>query len=117
MDHQLDERYLLALAALEIAFLAGIFVIIAANAFGDGSLAAATSQPVLFVALAFVGVELLIPLYVVWDLRRSPEAMDPLWIHAVLTPVVNVFGLMAYRWKRQQVREAASAGGEGDDST
>jgi hypothetical protein len=53
---------------------------------------------------AFLVVELAIPLWVYYDLRRAPEGMSPLWVHAAVMPVLNILGLVAYLSERNRRR-------------
>ena len=98
-DH--EESYLL-LAVSELFVVAVGLVVVLASLLGRTTYLAGYSQRLRLVALAFLTVELLIPLGVYVDLRRRPDDPDPAWVHAVAMPVVNVLGLFAYLEERRR---------------
>ena len=103
------ERALWAFTAPEIAAVAVLFVLLAASVFGDGSFLSSVSRGVRLAALVFLAVELLIPLWVYLDMRRNPVGLDTVWLHAAATPLLNVFGLVAYLDARRRAAENAGA--------
>jgi len=56
----------------------------------------------LLAAWLFLGSELLVPVAVYLDIRRRPDDVDPLWIHAAAMPILNVFGVLAYLEDRRR---------------
>jgi len=89
----------------ELAAVAALFVLVAAGLFGDGSFLASTSRPLRLALLAFLGVELAIPVLIYLDIRRLPDPPDEIWVHAAAMPVVNVLGALAYLERRKRRRE------------
>ncbi len=90
------ERALLGMTLAEVALLAVIGVMLVLSLFGDGSFLADTSRAVRAAALVFVVVELLVPLWIIFDIRRRTDDPDYMWIHVAAMPVINLFGLAAY---------------------
>ena len=98
-------RYLFwAYTLPELVVVAGAFLLLAASVFGGGSFLSSVSRPIRLALLAFLAVELLIPLWVWVDLRRRPDEGNSHWIHAAAMPVVNLFGLVAYLADRSDDR-------------
>lgn len=92
-----SHRYLFWVYTLpELVVVAGTFLLLAVSELGGGSFLSSVSRPIRLALLAFLAVELLIPLWVWVDLRRRPERSNSLWVHAAAMPVVNIFGLFAY---------------------
>jgi hypothetical protein len=104
MSEDPAEHGLRWLVAAEAASLAAVLALLAASLLGDGSFLASVSRPVRAAALAFVAVELAIPLWVYYDLRRAPEGTSALWVHAAVMPVLNLLGLVAYLAERRRRR-------------
>lgn len=102
MADEATERGLWALTAPELAALVVLFVLLAASVFGDSSFFSSVSRRIRIAGLVFVAIELLIPLWVYLDLRRSPERSDTIWVHAAAMPLINIFGLIAYLADRDQ---------------
>lgn len=67
------------------------------------------SWPLRATALAFLAVELLIPLWVSIDLHRHTSGVDPLWIHVTAMPLLNLFGLVAYLQVRRRTHSPPQA--------
>lgn len=90
------ERVLWIWTLTELAAVAIVFLLLAASTFGGGSILATVSRQVRLVAVGVLAIELLIPLFVYFDIRRSPNRPDTIWIHVAAMPLLNIFGLMAY---------------------
>jgi hypothetical protein len=65
-------------------------------------------------AVAFLAVEMLVPLAVYVDLLRRPDHPALEWVHVTLVPVVDVLGAIAYLEERQRKLAAHRAGATGD---
>lgn len=90
----------------ELLFLAGGVVVVAASLLGRTALLTGYSVRLRAAALVVLTVELLIPLGIYLDLRRSPDDPDTGWLHAAVMPGINVFGLVAYlEDRRRQLEE------------
>ncbi|WP_353633308.1 hypothetical protein ABSL23_00880 (plasmid) [Halobacterium sp. NMX12-1] len=90
------ERVYWFFTLLNLAAVTLIFIFLTASTFGDGSFLATVSQRVRIVAVCVLAIELLIPLFVYFDVRRRPDKSDTFWIHIAAMPLLNIFGLMAY---------------------
>ena len=104
-DDQEHEARLWPLIVSELLFLVGGFALVAASLLGRTTYLTGYSVRLRLVALAFLVVELLVPLGVYLDLRRRPDDPDRTWLHAAVMPVVNVFGVLAYLEERRRKRE------------
>lgn len=91
----------------EILLLLGLRYLLAASLVGQANAASAYPRTLRWAALPFVTVELLIPAWIFYDVRRRPEATSTIWVHAAAMPVVNLFGLLGYLEERR--REAGRA--------
>lgn len=98
-----DAEWLLWLwLAGEIGLLLALFALLSASLLGETSLTASFSRPLRAGALAFVTVELMIPLVVYLDLRRRTDEPGTMWLHAAAMPLVNVLGFLAYLEERRR---------------
>ncbi len=102
MVDEATERVLWIWTLSELALLGVFFLLLAASLFGEGSLLSTVSRQVRIIALGLLTVELLIPLFVYLNLRRSPHRSDTIWIHIAAMPLLNILGLMAYLADRNQ---------------
>lgn len=101
------ERVLWFWLVPEIAFLLVLLYLLAASLLGQANAASAYPRQLRLAALAFVAVELLIPAWIYYDVRRRPEATSTIWVHAAAMPLVNLLGLFGYLEARR--REAGRA--------
>ena len=90
------ERALIGMTIGEVSFLILVGCLLVLSLFGNGSFLADISRPVRFLALGFIVVELLVPLWVSVDIRRRTDNPDRVWIHVAAMPVINLFALAAY---------------------
>ena len=103
-DDRRRENFLPLLVS-ELFVLAGAFAVVAASLLGRTAYLTGYSAALRWAALVFLAVELLVPLVVYLDVRRRPDDPDRAWLHAAVTPVVNVLGLVAYLEDRKRTRE------------
>lgn len=99
-----EERALWIWTASEIAVLVGLFGLLAASLLGRTAALSYVSRQVRMGALVFLTVELLIPLWVFFDLRRRPDDPGHFWMHVAAMPGINLFGLLAYLQDRKLKR-------------
>jgi hypothetical protein len=90
------ERALIGITLGEVGLLVLLGGLLVSSLFGGGSFLADTSRAVRAAALAFVIVEVAVPLYVLLDVRRRTDDPDRVWIHVAAMPVINLFALAAY---------------------
>jgi hypothetical protein len=90
------ERALIGMTVGEVALLVSIGCLLVLSLFGDSSFLADVSGPVRVLALGFIVVELLVPLWVDVDIRRRTDDPDRVRIHLAAMPVLNLFALAAY---------------------
>jgi hypothetical protein len=93
------------ITAAEVGGLVVLYAVVVASVLAGGGVLGSLAWELRVALLSFLTVEVLIPLWVYWDLRRFPDA-PALWVHAAVVPVVNLFGLVAYlaerrRWERE----------------
>ncbi len=88
----------------EIGALLVLFGIVAATFVGFDTPAAPFDRSLRLGMLAFLTVELLIPLYVALDLRGR-EDVGEIWLHVSAMPVVNLVGLLGYVEARNRKRD------------
>ena len=103
------ERVLVFWLVSEILLLLFLFYLLAASLLGQANVASAYSRPLRVAGLAFVTVELLIPTWIYYDVRRRPEATSTIWVHAAAMPLVNLFGLVGYLEERRRQTEERRA--------
>ena len=101
------ERGLWVWTLSELAAVASLFVLVANSLFGGGAFLASVSVELRVAALAFLAVELAIPLFVYLDVRRTPAGANAAWVHAAAMPFVNLFGAVAYLEDRRRRRDRA----------
>ncbi len=85
--------------------LFGLFVVwcmLVASLVGYTSLFTSYSRLLRLGSVAFLTLELAIPVGVYLDLRRRTDDPDSMWIHAAALPVVNILGAIAYIEDRQR---------------
>ena len=97
-----DERLVVRVAlwlwtVVEIAVSVAVFVALAASIAGFVSLP--VSGAVQTVALLVFGVQLLVPVWIYYDLRK--RGGDTFWLVVAVMPVVNIFGFVAYVYERE----------------
>jgi hypothetical protein len=90
------ERALIGMTVGEVGLLVLIGCLLVLSLFGNGSFLGDISRSVRFLALGFIVVELLVPLWVYFDIRRRTDNPDRVWIHVAAMPVINLFALAAY---------------------
>ena len=96
------ERALWAYTLPELVAVAALLVLVANSVFGDGTFLASVSRSLRLALLAFLAVELLIPIAIYLDMRRLPDPPDRVWIHAAAMPIVNLLGAVAYLDRRNR---------------
>lgn len=89
---------------MELGAVLVLFWLLAASLARRTTLLSSGSRPVRIGAVAFLTVELLIPLWVLLDLRRRPDDPGHFWMHVAATPGINIFGLLAYLQTRELER-------------
>ena len=102
MVEEATERILWIWTLSELVTIAVFFLLLAASIFGGSSFLSTVSRQVRIIALGLLVIELLIPLFVYLDLRRSPNRSDTIWMHVAAMPLLNILGLMAYLTDRNQ---------------
>lgn len=90
------ERVLWIWTGSELAALVVVLWLLWNSVFGASAFLSSVSRQVRLGALAFVVVELLVPLWVFADLRRRGDASGTMWAHVAAMPFLNLFGLVAY---------------------
>jgi hypothetical protein len=88
----------------EVGLLLVLFGVVAATFVGIETPASPYDRALRLGALAFLTVELLIPLWVYLDLRGR-EYVGEIWLHVSAMPVVNLFGLLGYVEARNRKRD------------
>jgi hypothetical protein len=96
------ERALVGMTIAEVGALVAVGCLLALSLFGGGSFLADTSRLVRALALGFVLIEVLVPLWIYVDIRRRTDDPDRAWIHVGAMPVINLFGLAAYLTTRPE---------------
>jgi hypothetical protein len=87
---------LFPLFVAELLALVGAFAVVSASVLGWTTILDSVSPTVRLLALAFLTVELLVPAWVYYDIRRRGEEEDRVWLHASVMPVVNLLVVLAY---------------------
>ena len=87
------ERVLWIWTVCELALLV---VVLWNSVFGASGFLSSVSRQVRLGALGFVVMELLVPLWVFFDLRRRGDDSGTMWAHVAAMPFLNLFGLVAY---------------------
>lgn len=95
-----DHGVLWAWTLPELLAVLALFVLLVASLAGASSFYSSVSWPVRAAIAGLLAVELLIPAWVYYDLRRS-DAEDTFWVHVAAMPVLNLFGLFAYLQDRE----------------
>jgi hypothetical protein len=90
------ERALVGMTIAEVGALVVIGCLLALSLFGGGSFLADSSRLVRALALGFVLIEVLVPLWIYVDIRRRTDDPDRVWIHVAAMPIINLLGLAAY---------------------
>ncbi|MEF8808685.1 hypothetical protein [Natronomonas sp.] len=96
-----DADVLFALTVTELFALVVAFGVVAASLLGWTGLLDQFSRTVRLLALAFLAVELLVPAWVFYDVRRRGATDDRVWVHASVMPVVNLLAVLAYLAERE----------------
>jgi hypothetical protein len=91
---------LFPLFVAELLTLIGAFAVVSASVLGWTTLLGSVSRTVRFLVLAFLTVELLVPAWVYYDIRRRGDEADRVWLHASVMPVVNLLVVLAYLAER-----------------
>ena len=104
MSEEAGHRTLWMWTAAELAAILVLFWLLAASLVGHTTLFSSVSRQVRLGAVAFLTVELLIPLWVFFDLRRRPNDSGHFWMHVAAMPGINIFGLLAYLQARKLER-------------
>lgn len=89
----------------ELLLVVALFWLLAASLLGETTLLSSMSRTIRLGAVAFLAVELLIPLWVFFDLRRRPDDPGSFWMHVAAMPGINIFGLLAYLQARKLEQE------------
>ena len=108
MGYTVGHRVLWVWTPPELIALVAVFSLLAASVVGTPPLFAAelssVSRLARGAALAFIAIELLIPLWVYIDLHRHHESTDSLWVHVAAMPGLNLVGFVAYLQERKRFR-------------
>jgi hypothetical protein len=91
-DDDLD--ILLPFFIAELFTLVVGFVVVAASLLGRTALLTSFSRTIRLLALGFLTVELLVPAWLYYDIRK--RGGDRVWLHASVMPVVNLLAVAAY---------------------
>ena len=95
MADESTERVLWIWTAPELAAIAVLGWLLIESLTGRATFLSSVSRQLRLGALAFVVVELLVPLWVYLDLRRRDDS-GTMWVHVAAMPLLNLFGLVAY---------------------
>jgi hypothetical protein len=95
MADESTERVLWIWTAQELVGFVVVGWLLAASLIGRTALWSSVSRQLRLVALAFVAVQLFIPLWVFVDVRRRDDA-GTMWVHVAAMPLLNFFGFVAY---------------------
>jgi len=90
------ERVLWIWTGAELAALVMVLWLLWNSVFGESAFLSSVSRQVRLGALGFVVMELLVPLWVFFDLRRHGDDSGTMWAHVAAMPFLNLFGLVAY---------------------
>lgn len=85
----------------ELLALVVLCWLLVASLRGDTTLFSSLSRTIRLGAVGFLAVELLIPLWVFFDLRRRPDDPGSFWMHVAAMPGINLFGVLAYLQARK----------------
>ena len=99
------ERILWIWTGGEVFLLLVVGWLLWGSLFGGSAFLATVPRPLRLAGLAFVAVQLLIPLWVLVDLRWHDDDPSYLWVHVAAMPILNVFGLFGYVEGRRRSRE------------
>lgn len=99
-DDSDDRDVLFPLFVAELLTLVVVFGVVLASVLGRTTLLSSFSPTVRLLVLAFLAVELLVPAWVYYDIRRRGGAADRVWLHASVMPVVNLLAVLAYLAER-----------------
>ena len=86
----------------EVALLAWVGWLLVKSLVWNTGVLVTLSLPLRLAGLAFVVVQLLVPLSVYLDLRRREENPGHFWVHVAAMPLVNLLGLLAYLDERKR---------------
>jgi hypothetical protein len=79
-----------------------VAAVLTASLTGATTLLGSVSPTVRLAALGAVVLELLVPVYVLLDARRSGVETSDLWVHAAAMPVIGLFALVGYLDERRR---------------
>ncbi|WP_178916246.1 hypothetical protein [Natronomonas gomsonensis] len=98
-----DSDVLFPLFVAELLTLTGAFSVVAASLLGRTTLLASFSRTARLLALGFLTVELLVPAWLYYDIRK--RGGDRVWLHASVMPVVNLLAVAAYVSERKTLED------------
>ena len=98
------ERVFWLWTLLELGVFSVVFLLLASSTLGGGSFLTTVSHQMRLIAMGVLAIQVLIPLFVYFDIRRRPNGSDPIWIHVAAMPVLNIFGLIAYLEDRSRTQ-------------
>ncbi|PSP55369.1 hypothetical protein BRC82_05330 [Halobacteriales archaeon QS_1_67_19] len=101
MTEDAAESVLWVWTIVELLFFVVLFGLLFESVTGSENVLSSLSRQLRLAALAFVGGQLLAPLWVYYDLRRRHDS-GLLWVHVTAMPLLNVFGLLGYLAHRQR---------------
>ena len=111
MAGEFDHRLLWLWTAPELLALVAVFGLLIASLLGTPPAFAeeleTVSRPLRVAGVAFVALELLIPLWIWIDLERHQGSAGSLWVHVAAIPLLNLCGLVAYLQDRQRIHSPA----------
>jgi len=102
-DH--NPRALLVFVLFEASLLGLLAVGLARGFTSSAGMFSGLSAVARVGALLVVLIELVIPLAVYVDVYRRPDDPDWVWVHAVMMPVLNLLGFVAYLLDRRHSGE------------
>lgn len=107
MADEIGHHILWLWTAPELAALVAVFGLLVSSLVGTPPVfateLASVSMPLRVAGVAFVAIELLIPVWIWIDLGRDQRSGSSLWVHVAAMPLFNLFGLVAYIQERQRI--------------
>ncbi|MUV87857.1 hypothetical protein GJ631_15175 [Natronomonas sp. CBA1123] len=89
-----DSDVLFPLFVAELLTLVVALAVVTASLLGRTALLASFSRTARLLALGFLTVELLVPAWLYYDIRK--RGGDRMWLHASVMPIVNLLAVAAY---------------------
>lgn len=99
-----DDKVLHYLMVPEVALIVWLFATVSYSLLGGQTFVSSYARSLQVALWVFLALELLCPVAVYLDMRRRGDEIDVVWLHAVMLPLVNVFGLIGYLADRRRHR-------------